>query len=62
MTTTARVRREPTQQRSRRTVRQILAAAEQIVGTQGVDAATTRAIAERAGVAIPSLYRFFADR
>jgi AcrR family transcriptional regulator len=61
-TTTARTRREPTQQRSRRTVRQILDAAEQIVGTQGVDAATTRAIAERAGVAIPSLYRFFADR
>jgi len=62
MTTTARARREPTQQRSRRTVRQILDAAEQIVGAQGVDAATTRAIAERAGVAIPSLYRFFADR
>ena len=61
-TTTARARREPTQQRSRRTVRQILDAADQIVGTQGVDAATTRAIAERAGVAIPSLYRFFADR
>jgi AcrR family transcriptional regulator len=60
--TTARARREPTQQRSRRTVRQILDAADQIVGTQGVDAATTRAIAERAGVAIPSLYRFFADR
>jgi AcrR family transcriptional regulator len=61
-TTTARARREPAQQRSRRTVRQILDAADQIVGTQGVDAATTRAIAERAGVAIPSLYRFFADR
>jgi AcrR family transcriptional regulator len=61
-TTTTRARREPTQQRSRRTVRQILDAAEQIVGTQGMDAATTRAIAERAGVAIPSLYRFFADR
>jgi AcrR family transcriptional regulator len=61
-TTAARARREPTQQRSRRTVRQVLDAAEQIVGTQGVDAATTRAIAERAGVAIPSLYRFFADR
>ena len=62
MTTTVRTRREPTQQRSRRTVRQILDAAEQIIGTQGVDAATTRAIAERAGVAVPSLYRFFADR
>jgi AcrR family transcriptional regulator len=28
----------------------------------GVDAATTRTIADRAGVAYPSLYRFFADR
>ena len=61
-TATARARREPAQQRSRRTVRQILDAAEQIIGTQGVHAATTRAIAEGAGVAIPSLYRFFADR
>ena len=61
-TTATRARREPTQQRSRRTVRQILDAADQIVGTQGMDAATTRAIAERAGVAVPSLYRFFADR
>ena len=31
-TSTARARREPTQQRSRRTVRQILDAADQIVG------------------------------
>ena len=57
-----RARRAPVQERSRRTVQQILDAAEQIVGEQGVDAATTRAIAERAGVAAPSLYRFFADR
>ena len=28
----------------------------------GVDAVTTRAIAERAGITAPSLYRFFADR
>ncbi len=57
-----RARRAPVQERSRRTVQQILDAAEQIVGEQGVDAATTRTIAERAGVAAPSLYRFFADR
>lgn len=57
-----RVRREPTQERSRRTVARILEAAEEIVGESGVEAATTRAIAERAGVAVPSLYRFFADR
>jgi AcrR family transcriptional regulator len=62
MSATTRARREPAQERSRRTVRHILAAAEELVAEGGVDAATTRAIAERAGVAVPSLYRFFADR
>lgn len=62
MSTPTRARRVPAQARSRRTVRQILEAAEEIVAEQGVDAATTRAIAERAGVSAPSLYRFFADR
>ncbi|HVP02035.1 MAG TPA: TetR/AcrR family transcriptional regulator [Solirubrobacteraceae bacterium] len=57
-----RTRRTPTQERSRRTVERILEAAEAIVAERGVDAATTRAISERAGVAAPSLYRFFADR
>ena len=55
-------RREPTQARSRQTVTRILDAAAAIVDEQGVDAATTRTIADRAGVAYPSLYRFFADR
>lgn len=50
------------QERSRRTVEQILDATEAIIAEDGVDAATTREIAERAGVAVPSLYRFFADR
>jgi len=50
-------RRLPTQERSRRTVQRILDAAEAIVGESGADAATTRAIAERAGVSAPSLYR-----
>lgn len=57
-----RARRVPAQARSRRTVRRILEAAEGLVAEQGVEAVTTRAIAERAGVAAPSLYRFFADR
>jgi hypothetical protein len=35
---------------------------EALVGDEGVDPATTRGIAERAGVTAPSLYRFFADR
>jgi AcrR family transcriptional regulator len=50
------------QERSRRTVQRIIEAAEAIIAEEGVDAATTRAIAKRAGVAAPSLYRFFADR
>lgn len=57
-----RTRRTPTQERSRETVRRILAAAEELVAEGGIEAATTRAIAERAGVAVPSLYRFFSDR
>ena len=62
MSTPSRTRRAPAQERSRRTVRQILDATEELIGERGIDAATTRAIAERAGVAVPSLYRFFADR
>jgi AcrR family transcriptional regulator len=57
-----RGRREPVQERSRRTVARILRATEEIIATDGVDAATTRTIAERAKVAAPSLYRFFDDR
>lgn len=59
---TESVRRKPVQERSRRTVAAILDAAEAIVDEHGVNAATTRAIADRAGVAYPSLYRFFSDR
>ncbi len=40
----------------------ILDAAAAIADEQGVDAATTRTIADRAGVSYPSLYRFFGDR
>jgi AcrR family transcriptional regulator len=62
MTTTARQRREPVQERSRQTVTRILDAASEVIDEAGVEAATTRAIADRAGVSYPSLYRFFADR
>jgi AcrR family transcriptional regulator len=61
-TTAARQRREPVQERSRQTVARILDAAASLIDEAGVEAATTRAIADRAGVAYPSLYRFFADR
>jgi AcrR family transcriptional regulator len=62
MTSAARPRREPVQARSRQTVTRVLEAAAALIDEAGVDAATTRAIAARAGVAYPSLYRFFADR
>jgi AcrR family transcriptional regulator len=62
MTTAARPRREPVQARSRQTVGRVLDAAAALINEAGVEAATTRAIAARAGVAYPSLYRFFADR
>ena len=55
-------RRAPVQARSRQTVTRILDAAAAIADEQGVDSATTRAIADRAGVSAPSLYRFFAYR
>jgi AcrR family transcriptional regulator len=62
MTTASVPRRAPVQARSRQTVARILDAAAAIADEEGVDAATTRAIADRAGVSYPSLYRFFADR
>lgn len=62
MTQELRHRREPAQERSRKTVARILDAAAALIDEFGVEAATTRAIADRAGVAYPSLYRFFADR
>ncbi len=55
-------RRRPVQARSRETVERILDAAGVLLEESGVDAVTTRAIAERAGITAPSLYRFFADR
>jgi len=57
-----RTRRLPVQARSRETVERILEAAAAIVAESGVDAATTRLIAERAGVSSSSLYRFFSER
>lgn len=60
--TATQARRKPVQERSRRTVAAILDATAAIVDEHGVTAATTRAIADRAGVAYPSLYRFFSDR
>ena len=50
------------QARSQERVERILAAATRIVEEQGVDAATTRAVAAAAGVPVATLYQFFSDR
>ena len=55
-------RRFPVQERSRVRVERILAAASELLETQGSAAVTTRAIAARAGVPVATLYQFFANR
>lgn len=55
-------RRVPTQERSRRRVADLLDGAAELVEEKGVEALSTRAIAERAGVPVASLYQYFADK
>jgi AcrR family transcriptional regulator len=64
MSTTAipPVRRVPRQERSRRRVEDLLDAAARLVVERGVEALTTRDIAEAAGAPVASLYQYFADR
>ena len=62
MSTTPVQRRVPRQERSRRRVEGLLDAAERIVVERGVDALTTRDIAEAAGVPVASLYQYFSDK
>ena len=57
-----KTRRPPVQARSQARVERLLAAATAIVEEEGAEAATTRAIAARAGVPVATLYQFFADR
>jgi len=52
----------PQQSRSRRTLERILAAASAEFAGHGVSGSTTTSIAERAGVSVGSLYRFFDDK
>jgi len=55
-------RRAPRQARSRARVEAVLDAAAALVVEGGVEALTTRAIAERAGVPVASIYQYFADK
>lgn len=52
-------RKSPRQRRSTATVDTILEAAARILEANGLDALTTNAVAERAGVSIGSLYQYF---
>lgn len=55
-------RRVPTQERSKRRVESILDAAAVVFSESGFEAATTEAIAEKAGTSIGSLYQFFPNK
>jgi len=52
-------RRRPMQQRSRQRVEQILDTAARVVREGGVGALSTRTVAERSGIPIPTVYRYF---
>ncbi len=58
----SRPSRAPVQKRGQQRVEEILDAAEAVFGAMGVEAATTNAIAERAGASVGSLYHFFANK
>ena len=60
--TTSPQRRVPRQERSRRRVEGLLDAAARIVVEHGVDALTTRDIAEAAQAPVASLYQYFNDK
>lgn len=60
--TAAGTRRRPRQERARVTRGAVLEAAEQLLVEVGFAAASTNAIARRAGVSIGSLYQYFASK
>jgi AcrR family transcriptional regulator len=59
---TPNVRRRPVQQRSAQRVERMLEACATLIDEVGYDGVTTTLIAERAGVAVGSLYQFFPDK
>lgn len=58
----APLRRRPVQQRSAQRVEKMLEACATLIDEVGYDGLTTTLIAERAGVAVGSLYQFFPDK
>lgn len=55
-------RRSPSQRRSKERVAKILDAAAELVVSDGLDAVSTRTIADAAGVPVASIYQYFADK
>lgn len=62
MATQVPLRKQPVQQRSAKRVEQMLKACAALIDELGYDGVTTTLIAERAGVAVGSLYQFFPDK
>jgi len=60
--TSVPLRKQPVQQRSAKRVEQMLGACATLIDELGYDGVTTTLIAERAGVAVGSLYQFFPDK
>jgi AcrR family transcriptional regulator len=61
-TPSSSLRRLPRQERSRALIERILDGADRLLVEEGSEALTTTRIAETAGVAVGSLYRYFPDR
>jgi AcrR family transcriptional regulator len=55
-------RKQPRQARAQATIEAILEAAAQLLVDDGVEAASTNRIAERAGVSVGSLYQYFPSK
>jgi AcrR family transcriptional regulator len=57
-----RLRRVPTQARSRARLRRVLDTAEQVLAAEGAEALTTTRVAEAAGVSVGSLYQYLPNK
>lgn len=55
-------RKRPSQERAKATVETILEAAAHVLVSSGYEGTTTKAVAERAGVSIGSLYQYFPSK